>query len=94
MGSPVSPIIANMFMEIFQSLALSSFPSALKFSGRYIDDTMFILKRLEVDNFFEYLNSIHPAIKFTVEHEQDNKISLLDFLIHKNAGREFVFQRV
>ena len=49
MGSPVSPIIANLFMENFESLALSSFASTLKFYGRYVDDTMCIIKRSEVD---------------------------------------------
>ena len=42
MGSPVSPIIANLFMENFESWALSSFTSTLKFYGRYVDDTMCI----------------------------------------------------
>ena len=93
MGSPVSPIIANMFMEIFQSLALSSFASALKFSGRYIDDTMFILKRLEVDDFVEYLNSIHPAIKFTVEHEQDNPCWTFSFTKIQDVSLSFSVYR-
>ena len=84
MGSPVSPIIANLFMENFESLALSSFPSTLKFYGRYYDDAMCILKRSDVDNVTEHLNSIHPAIEFTFEYEQDNKIAMLDTLIHKN----------
>ena len=42
MGSPVSPIIANLFMEHFEDMALSSFASTLKFYGRYVDDTMVI----------------------------------------------------
>ncbi|XP_072017463.1 uncharacterized protein [Amphiura filiformis] len=53
MGSPVSPIIANLFMEHFEELALSSFPTPLVFYGRYVDDTMVILKRSAVDSFTE-----------------------------------------
>ena len=91
MGSPVSPIIANLFMENLESLALSSFASTVKFYGRYVDDTMCIIKRSEVDNFTEHLNSLYPAIKFTLEHEQDNKITMLDTLIHKNQDGSLSF---
>jgi hypothetical protein len=91
MGSPVSPIIANLFMEHFERLALSTFAFPLKFYGRYVDDTMVILKSAEVNNFTEHLNSIHPAIKFTVEYEQDSKIAMLDTLIHKNRDGSLSF---
>ena len=38
-----------------------------------------------MDDFTEHLNSIHPAIKFPVKYEQNNQITMLDTLIHKNA---------
>ncbi len=91
MGSPVSPIIANLFMEHFESSALSSFTASLKFYGRYVDDSMCILKRSDVEKFTEHLNSRHPAIKFTVEHEHDNKIAMLDTLIHRNVDGSLSF---
>ncbi|XP_072020493.1 uncharacterized protein [Amphiura filiformis] len=91
MGSPVSPIIANLFMEHFEELALSSFPTPPVFYGRYVDDTMVILKRSVVDSFTDHLNSIHPAIKFSVEHEQDSRIAMLDTLIHKNENGSLSF---
>ena len=91
MGSPVSPIIANLFMEHFENRAISSFATPLKFYARYVDDTMVILKRSAVDNFTEHLNSIHPAIKFTVEHEENNQIAMLDTLITRNGDGELSF---
>ena len=43
MESPVSPIVANLFMEDFEQKALSSFRTPLKFGGGgYVDDTMAI----------------------------------------------------
>ena len=48
-------------------------------------------KRSEVDDFTEHLNSIHPAIKFTVKYEQNNQIAMLDTLIHKNADGRLSF---
>ena len=35
MGNPVSPVIANMYMEYFESLAISSSPTLIKW---YVDD--------------------------------------------------------
>ena len=38
MGSPVSPIIANIYMEYFESLAIPSSPTLIKWLFRYVDD--------------------------------------------------------
>ena len=84
MGSPVSPIIANIFMENFERKAISSFHTPPRYWGRYVDDTMLIIDKSEVDNFTRHLNSIHESIKFTVEHETNNSIAMLDTLISRN----------
>ena len=83
MGSPVNPIIATLFMENCESLALSSVASTLKFYGHYVDDTMCIIKLSEVDKFTKHLSLLHPAIKLTVDHVQDNKIAKLTLLFTK-----------
>ena len=38
MGSPVSPIVANLFMEWFEIHALATFTESLKIWMRYVDD--------------------------------------------------------
>ena len=38
MGSPVSPVIANIYMKYFESLAISSSPTLIKWWFRYVDD--------------------------------------------------------
>ncbi|XP_072043064.1 uncharacterized protein [Amphiura filiformis] len=45
MGSPVSPIIANLFMENFEEKAITSFHTPPRYFGRYVDDTMVIIER-------------------------------------------------
>ena len=44
MGSPVSPIVANLYMKYLEQKALSTAPNPQKFWGRYVDDTFVIHK--------------------------------------------------
>ncbi len=75
MGSPVSPIVANLFMEWFKS-ALETF---LKLDWkRYVDDTMVILSDTLLEEFTSHINGIHPAIQFTRKEECDRSIAMLD----------------
>ncbi|XP_072033202.1 uncharacterized protein [Amphiura filiformis] len=86
MGSPVSPITANAFMEHFEEKALSSFRNPPRFWGRYVDDTMVVIKKTDVHDFTKHINSVHDAIKFTVEEESDNCIPMLDTMITRNPN--------
>ena len=49
MGSPISAVIANLNMEIFEEQAIESAPCKPKIWKRYVDDTFTILDRDRVD---------------------------------------------
>ena len=78
MGSPVSPIVANLFMEFLEQEAIATCPveCAPKFWGRYVDDVLEIVKRGQIDNLTSHLNQADEmgSIKFTHEEEDDGKI--------------------
>ena len=78
MGSPVSAVIANLYMETFEEQAIESAASKPKIWKRYVDDAFTILDRDRVDSFLQYLNSQQPTIRFTMETENDNKIAFFD----------------
>ena len=73
MGSPVSPIVANLFMEDLEQRAIESAPEELrpKLWKRYVDDTLEVIKRGKVEEWSTHLNSMDPtgSIKFTYEEE-------------------------
>ncbi|KAI8483456.1 hypothetical protein Bbelb_387880 [Branchiostoma belcheri] len=83
MGSPVSPIVANLFMEHFEEVAISTAPNPPKFWGRYVDDTFVIQKKDRIEEFTAHINQVNSAIKFTVEREKEGKLPMLDTLIHR-----------
>ena len=79
MGSPCSPVVANIYMEYFEELALG--PELLipiKEWKRYVDDVFSIIPKGKKDTMLNYLNSIDPHIKFTVE--QPNMVRAIPFL--------------
>ena len=87
MGSPLAPVLANLFMGHHESNWINNFSGKKPlFYRRYVDDT-FCLFENEIDAklFFDYLNTRHDIIKFTFETEQDNKIPFLDILINKSS---------
>ena len=76
MGSPLSPIVANLFMEAIEERTLESAALQPRMRVRYMDDK-FVLWPHEEDELEQHLNSQHPSIQFTME-ESEGKISFLD----------------
>ena len=82
MGSPVSPIVANLYMEYLEQKALSSAPNPPSFWCRYVDDTFVIQKEINKQGFLQHINSVDPAIRFTVEdNKEDGSIPFLDTIV-------------
>ena len=52
MGSPISPIVANLYMEHFESRALDTAPTPPAMWYRYVDDTMTKIHEYAVRSFF------------------------------------------
>ena len=80
MGSPVSPIIANIYMEYFGSLAITSSPTLIKWWFRYIDDVHSATRKDHVNKFQEHINSSDLYIKFTIELPGTDGLPFLDIL--------------
>jgi hypothetical protein len=85
MGSPVSPVVANLYMEFLEQKAIATAPISCqpKMWKRYVDDILEIVQKDQVDNLTEHINQSDPTgnIKFTYEKESDGTIPFLDTLI-------------
>ncbi len=75
MGSPVSAVVANLYMKFVEEEALNSAPVKPVLWKRYVDDT----------SLLNHLNSVKPSIKFTMESDEDIKLPLLDCLLKRES---------
>ena len=85
MGSSLSPVLANIFMGLYEKRQLdqSQFCDVLLYC-RYVDDIICLSNYAQDANeFFKFLNVEHRNIKFTFEKGKDGKLAFLDVLISK-----------
>ncbi|XP_071949894.1 uncharacterized protein [Antedon mediterranea] len=91
MGSPISPIIANLFMEWLESEAIATAPMEFKPSiwYRYVDDILASIPVHAATDLNTHLNNIDTTqnIKFTTECMSNNTIPFLDILITLQSNR-------
>ena len=67
MGSPLSPIVANIFMEKFEKEASDTAAHPPSLWKRHVDDTFVIQEEQHKEEYFHHINSLGPNIKFTAE---------------------------
>ena len=83
MGSPLTPVLANIFMSFHESKWLDEYNlNKPEFYLRYIDDILAAFnKEQDSLNFLNFLNNRHPNIKFTIEKEINHSVAFLDVFI-------------
>ena len=80
-------MLANFFMGHYEKLWLNNYtgPKVLYYR-RYVDDIICCFRNSnDARLFFEYLNSCHPNIKFTMETEERGQLPFLDVLLSKQS---------
>ena len=82
MGCPISPIVANLYMEDFETRAISTSLHPPLMWKRFVDDTYVVIKAAHKQEFLEHINSIDPHIQFTSEDSKpDGSMSFMDMSI-------------
>ncbi|XP_075162762.1 uncharacterized protein LOC142235391 [Haematobia irritans] len=87
MGSPASPIIADILMERLLDSCMQKLTIRPKFITKYVDDLFAIVKETEIEKTLTTLNSYHNNIRFTMELEQQQKLPYLDLLIIRDKEK-------
>ena len=86
-GSPLSPVLACMVMEVIEQYAIETFFKPPSIWVRYVDDVYSIVETNQIALFHDHLNTIFSSIKFTKELESEGTLSYLDVaVIRKTDG--------
>ena len=82
---PLSPVIANLFMEFFEGLAINTSSFQPSLWQRYVDDkfVIWIHGDKHLHSFWNHLNSIRSSIQFTMEGDSEGSIPFLDVLVRR-----------
>ena len=83
MGSPVSAVVANLYMKFFEELALETAPTRPRLWKRCVDDTFCILRKGSTKELFHHLNGVRLTIKFTMEQEEDGTLLFVNMLVRR-----------
>ena len=80
MGSPLAPVLANIFMGFHESKWLNEYNlNKSKFYLRYVDDIPAAFDNEQDSlNFLNLWNNRHPNIKFIIERQINHSIAFLD----------------
>ena len=74
MGSPLTPVLANVGIEYIKEIGLSSTSLKPSMWLRYVDDTFLLWPHQEdVQALMDHVNSIQPCISFTMEKKKKKK---------------------
>ncbi|XP_071653582.1 uncharacterized protein, partial [Temnothorax longispinosus] len=69
MGSPLSPILADIVMEDLETHCLAMLNFSLSFFPRYVDDVIAVIPKDKIGDVLDAFNNYHPRLKFTHELE-------------------------
>ena len=73
MGSPLAPLLAEIFLQEFERKYLSSFEDmGIMYWKRYVDDTFVLLNpKVSRKDVCDKLSKLHPSLQFTSEPEDE-----------------------
>ena len=87
MGAQTSSIFSEIYLQYIENTNILYILLEHRVTGyfRYVDDILIVYKndRTNIYDFLKLLSNIMPAVKFTMEEENNNEINFLDITILK-----------
>ena len=87
MGSPISPIFAEIVMDDLESQCLKKLDFKPVIYLRFVDDILTIIPENKVLTMLNIFNSHNEKIQFTCEIEENNYINFLDLTLYKENNK-------
>ena len=87
MGAQTSSIFSEIYLQYIENTNILYILLEHRVTGYfcYVDDILIVYKndRTNIYDFLKLLSNIMPAVKFTMEEENNNEINFLDITILK-----------
>ena len=95
MGSPLTPVLANILMGFYESKWLNEYNlNKPNFHLGYVDEILAAFDN-EQDSlhFLDFISKRHPNIKFTIEKQINHSIAFLDVFISDINNQNLTLQK-
>ena len=89
MGSPVSPVVADIFIDELDKKALEELHAPPKIWHRFVDNVISVILSSDEAWLLDHLNEQHPRITFTIERENERKMPFMDVLFKRGEDRRW-----
>ena len=86
MGSPLGPVLANIFMTELEIAMITSLGNYLQNWKRFVDDTFTFVLPDKIGYIVNQLNSFDENIQFTFEMEEETKLAFLNVMVIRNTN--------
>ena len=83
MGNVLGPVLANIIMVEFEKLVIKKLidDGYIKFYGRYVDDTLLLIKKEHMSHIYESFHNFDTNIRFTDDTFENETPHFLDIEI-------------
>ncbi|XP_066932663.1 uncharacterized protein [Clytia hemisphaerica] len=83
MGASLGPVLANIIMTELEKRVVSKLinKGTIKFYARYVDDTLLLVKRSDIESILEKFNKFDKNLQFTVDLFENQVPHFLDLEI-------------
>lgn len=86
MGSPLSPIIANLVLQDLENKALESLSYVPSIYIRFVDDILMAVPTDSITETLNIFNSFHTRLQFTLEIENNRSLNLdISIIVENNT---------
>jgi hypothetical protein len=88
MGSPLSPVVCNIYLETFEAEAIRDFPAKPVRYIRYMDDIFIEWPQhlCPITDFLQHMNSHSSSLRFTIEYETNGCLPFLEVYVQREGN--------
>ncbi|XP_011861774.1 PREDICTED: uncharacterized protein LOC105558604 [Vollenhovia emeryi] len=87
MGSPLSPILADIIMDDLETHCINSLDFEIQVYYRYVDDIFLVLPEDRLQEVLNTFNSYHPRLQFTSEIENNKTLNFLNVSVLRENNK-------